>query len=133
MQWVSDPLGANMATGRATSWKGSNVAAQMEDPSSVLQFYIKTINLKNRYPQINWGEPSVISLSGNAVSAYKVNSRGEMRNLAVVHNHGSASQTVTIPGAKFLGGHILVTGTTEPTLNGTTLVIPGYSLAIIEL
>jgi glycosidase len=134
MQWVSgNPLGLNMATGRPTAWTGSSVAAQINDPDSILQFYIKTINLKSRYPQIHWGQPTVIQLPGNAVSAYKVNSRGQMRDLAVVHNHGSTGQTVTIPGAKFLGGHVIVTGTTEPTLNGTTLVIPGYSLAIIEL
>jgi len=132
MPWVSDQLGPNMCTGRITNGAVTPVDAQMADPNSLLRFYIRAINLKNRYPQIHWGQPTVITVPGNQVSAIRINSRGEMRNLAVVHNHGSTSQTVNIPGAKFLGGHLVASGTTEPTLNGTSLVIPGFSLAIIE-
>jgi alpha-glucosidase len=132
MQWGSDQLGANMTTGRPTAWTGSNVDAQINDPNSLLRFYIRAINLKNRYPQIHWGTPTLIPIPGNAVSAYRVNSRGEMRDVAVVHNHGSSSQTVQIPGALFLGDFILAQGTTQPTLNGNSLTIPGFSLAIIE-
>lgn len=117
-------------------WDASSVSEQLANADSVLRFYIEAIRLKNRYPSIHWGTPSLLTTTqGNAISAYKIASgRTGEKDLAVVHNLSGGSQTVTITGAASLGGTLTAAGASsaKPSLNGTSLTMPAFSTAIIE-
>jgi len=117
-------------------WDASSVAEQLANADSVLRFYIEAIRLKNRYPQIHWGAPSLLTTSqGNSISAYRINtSRTDEKDVAVVHNLSNTAQTVTITGAAALGGTLTAVGASsqKPSLAGTTLTMPAFSSAIIE-
>ena len=116
-------------------WNDSSVEEQLVQRDSILRFYIDAVKLKNRYPQIHWGVPSLISTaSGAAISAYKITGRETETEIAVVHNLSNSSHTVTITGAASLGGTITASGGSaqRPVLNGDTLTIPAFTTAIIE-
>ncbi|MCL2065986.1 MAG: alpha-amylase family glycosyl hydrolase [Treponema sp.] len=116
-------------------WKESSVEEQLADPDSILRFYIDTYKLKNRYPQVHWGTPSLITTTEpEAISAYKLAVRAGETELAVVHNVSESEKTVTIPGAESIGGSLNAAGNSaKPELSGSILTIPAYTTAIIEL
>jgi len=139
MRWSrSNRIGETKGPGGNSQayWDASSVSEQLGDSGSVLRFYIDTMNLKNRYPQIHWGTPSLLSTSqGNSISAYKISSgRADEKDLAVVHNLSNSSQTVTITGAAALGGTLSAAGASaaKPVLSGNTLTMPAFTTAIIE-
>jgi glycosidase len=116
-------------------WNVSGVAEQLGDANSILRFYIDALKLKNRYPAIHWGSPSMITTTAeNSISAYRINTGADEKDLAVVHNLSGSGQTVTISGASVIGGTLSASGAAaaKPTLSGNSLTMPAYTTAVIE-
>ena len=118
-------------------WDASSVEEQLANADSILRFYIEAIKLKNRYPQIHWGSPSAISTtsSSTTIAAYRISpANAQEKDVAVVHNLSSSSQSVTVTGATSLGGTLTATSATatKPSLSGNTLTMPSFTTAIIE-
>ena len=115
-------------------WDASSVEEQLTDENSILRFYIEAIKLKNSYPQIHWGSPSIITTSqGNSVAAYRINSGTNEKDLAIVHNLSNTGRTVTITGAASLGGTLTASSAAaKPSLSGASLTLPAFTTAVIE-
>ena len=115
-------------------WNESSVAEQLADADSILRFYIDALKLKNRFPAIHAGTPSLLTTTAaDSISAYKLSSGTNGRNLAIVHNLSGTSQTVTIDGASILGGTLTAESASavKPSLSGDSLTMPAYTSAII--
>jgi glycosidase len=128
----------NGPSGMNYTWTAPSggVAEQLADANSLTRFYVDAIKLKNKYPVIHSGIPSVIRTDdAEKISAYKLTGTTATGTTAVgvVHNLNSSDATVTIEGAKKLGGTLLSgSGASGSTLTGTSLTMPGYSTAVIE-
>ena len=116
-------------------WNASSVAEQISDHNSMARFYIDALKLKNRYPAIHWGTPSMITTTAdNYIAAYKISGKTGEKDLAVVHNLGNSGQTVIISGVSALGGTLSAEGyfSSRPVLSGDTLNMPAYTSAVLE-
>ena len=138
MMWSrTDTTGKTSGPGGNNSpyWTASSVADQLPDKDSILRFYIDALKLKNEYPSIHWGTPSLITTSASdSISAYRINGKPEEKDLAVVHNLSANSQTVTVSGVSALGGTLSAAGATaaKPSLSGASLTMPAYTTAVLE-
>ena len=117
-------------------WNASSVEEQLPNADSILRFYIDALKLKNRYPSIHWGTPSMFGTSTASIAMYRINGTytGE-KDLVIVHNTSGTSQSVTVSGAAVLGGTLTATGASavKPSLAGAALTMPAYSSAVVEL
>jgi len=115
-------------------WNESSVSEQLADADSILRFYIDALKLKNRYPAVHVGTPSLLTTTNpTAISAYKLSSANR-KDLAIVHNLSDTSQTITIEGASTLGGTLTAESASavKPSLSEDSLTMPAYTSAIIE-
>jgi glycosidase len=116
-------------------WDASSVEEQLADANSILRYYIEAIRLKNRYPQIHWGDLSVITTTASdAIAAYRITCQRGNNDIAVVHNLSNSNHTVTITGASAVGGTLTASSATapRPTLSGNSLTMPAFTTAIVE-
>ncbi|MDR1788219.1 MAG: hypothetical protein LBR16_07205 [Treponema sp.] len=120
----------NTPSGGSPGEPAQGVAEQLNDSSSLLRFYIDTLKLKNRYPAVADGTITAITVD-SAVSAWRMSSADEM-DVAVLHNPSASTKTVSITGAKKLGGYLSVQGGAV-TLSGTNVTLPARTSAIVEL
>jgi hypothetical protein len=76
----------------------------------------------------------ITTTAEDSISAYKINTGAEEKDLAIVHNLSDTSQTVTISGATALGGTLSASGASaeRPSLAETTLTMPAYTTAVVE-
>ena len=136
MRWSRNRAGETLgpAWNSAPYWDASGVEEQIADENSILRFYIEAIKLKNRYPQIHWGTPSIITAAqDNSVAAYKISSGANEKDVAIAHNLSNTERTVTITGAGVLGGTLTASSAAaKPSLSGVSLTLPAFSTAVIE-
>ena len=105
----------------------AGIAVQLKDRDSLLNFYIATIGVKNRHPELARGEFALAESGYSSVCAYTVTYEG--RALMVVHNLGEKQVEMTIPDAELVDS--LAAGGTAPRYQKGTLALPGYSTAVI--
>ena len=105
---------------------------QLRNPASLARFYISAIRLRNQYPVLFRGEPEELKTGDKAIAAWTVDD-GETR-AAVLHNLSPAEKTISIERALSLGGTLNAEySAAAPTLNGTALLLPPFSSALVEL
>ena len=117
---------------------------QKDDPNSIFNYYKKAISLRNTYPAIARGKCSILdALSGDRYVTWKKDATGIIDNpdiadqvvLIVLNND---KESVTIDLSKDSGadefrnlGISLCTGDEEVTLDGDTLTVPAFGIAVL--
>jgi glycosidase len=100
MQWSAEGTGGGFTTGRP--WQGFqsdflqvNVAAQDEDPDSLLNHYRRLIHLHQAEPALATGEFSALKASSGSVAAF-LRQSGEERVLVVINFSKSELSDVSL-------------------------------------
>jgi glycosidase len=104
---------------------------QIEDDGSILQFVRGVIAVRNRYPAIARGTAELLDLPGLAA----LTKTWEGQAVLLVYNPGGEKAEATLPGAvaeATLADWLSATGA-DVALNGATLVLPAYSIAVLAL
>jgi alpha-amylase len=107
----------------------AGIAEQLKDRNSLLNFYIATIAVKNRHPELARGEFSLVESGFTSVCAYTVTYRG--RTLMVAHNLGEESVAMDIADAELVD--TLAAGRTAPHYQKGRLSLAAYSTAVLFL
>jgi glycosidase len=116
---------------------GKGVEEQLEDDYSLLRYYIKVINLKNKYRWLAWGPVESLGQQGgdNALSAYRVKDPETGHTIVVAHNTDWYSDRwFKLPKAKGVEGFSARSNDWYPALesDGESVRMPPYSTAIIR-
>jgi len=111
----------------------AGVAQQLEDPDSLLKFYISAIRIRNSWAALARGEAGVSAYSSDSedmkgLCAYTMTYEGI--TLTVMHNFGETALTIELADGDSLV-ETLAAGGTEPTLERGTLTLPWYSTVIL--
>jgi alpha-amylase len=110
----------------------AGVEEQLRNSSSLARFYIEAIRLRNLYPVLFYGTPQELKTADRSVAAWTLTGRDA--KMAVVHNLSAAEKKLDIAGAKALGGSLNAQNSAAaPVLSGTTLSLPPFSTALVEL
>ena len=114
--------------GDISECEGADV--QSNNPESLLSFYRKAIRLRGSFPVLASGTVTVIDTGNDAICAYRSEKDGE--SVVVVHNF--SGDPITLEG--FMTNRTLeaqlCAGGGEVSAEGGSLVIPGFSTAIIQ-
>ena len=119
--------------GMDARWKpAAGLEEQLRNPASLARFYISAIRMRDQYPVLFRGEPEELKTGDRTIAAWTVDD-GETR-VAVLHNLSPAEKTIGIEGAECLGGTLNAEySASAPSLNGTALLLPPFSSALVEL
>ena len=106
-----------------------SVRDQQDRPSSILSYYRQAMRLRNEFPAIARGTPTVLnSPDGNVCLIEKLYQDGR---LLIVINLSVDDITVALPGGyTTLAGELQVWG--EANLDGSQLLVPAYGIALIQ-
>lgn len=115
------------ATSKETLEAG--VAEQMADDSSLLNFYIDVLKVRNSCPALVYGQLRAYDTGIKAMVSYNVSY--EEHTLLVLHNCGTES--VSIPVANGVLQDALSAGDELPIFTDGAVNMPAYSTVIIEL
>lgn len=114
--------------------KFASVEEQIKDPESIFNFTRKVVKLRNTYPEIARGELELIETDNVNVCAMKKTYNDS--KVIVVINTTKKDQTVTISQKdnefSSLRTTVAANSTQAATLDGDTLVMPAYSIAILR-
>ncbi len=144
MYWSKDAGAQGMCDGPVdmdhVSMKFDSLAEQQEDGNSIYQFVKQTIGIRNTYPAISHGTVTVEdSVSGDAVCVLRKSYEGE--EVLLAFNLSESEQTVDLSGLALpegeesgmqLGGALLTGAGEQIALDGTTLLLPPYSVAVLK-
>ena len=139
MQWGEDdgylcagPKGMEMP-----DMKFGSVQSQTDDPSSILNYYRKAVEIRNRYPVIARGRTDVVSeLTGKETCAFirdmKHEDDPEYEPVMIIMNGSEEQMTLTLPDNGFTEmTDYLITGDDVPVLADDELLMPAYSTVIM--
>lgn len=146
MRWSADEKAAGMCKSPAAA--DTNIQQtypaldeQMQDDSSLYNYYKNVIRLRNQFPSIRKGSTQQLdSLSDSEVCALLKEDGGE--RVILLYNMSATVKTVELAGATLEDGTelnvkmleaTLVAGETPVTVDGTTLTMPEYSVAVLKL
>jgi glycosidase len=131
MRWDRDPRQAG-----ETWWEpapdnaspGLSVAAERDDPRSLLQLYRRLIHWRSELPALRDGDIAAHPADGGAIGAYT--RADHAQRLLVIHNLSATRRRVSLPDARFRA----VVRRTDPGIRliGRDLTLPGYSTAILQ-
>ncbi len=114
-----------------------NVAAldeQMKDPLSIYHYYKRAIRLRNENPEIGRGMISVINELSD-MEVLTISKEYENSKIHMIYNISESVKEVTISKSNYgyegIRGYLTV-GKDAVTLEGETLVLPPYSIAILK-
>ena len=144
MRWSADEKAAGMCKSPAAA--DTNIQQtypaldeQMQDDSSLYNYYKNVIRLRNQFPSIRKGSTQQLdSLSDSEVCALLKEDGGE--RVILLYNMSATVKTVELAGATLEDGTelnvkmleaTLVSGETPVTVDGTTLTLPEYSVAVL--
>lgn len=128
---VNDPAGMTDKPVGASSKETVEVgiAEQMEDPDSILRFYIDVMNLKNACPALARGRVKAIMTGTESILAYDVTYDGAI--WTVLHNLGT--EQVTLEGfAQREVFSMLAAGGETPCMEDAALVLTPSSTVILS-
>jgi len=110
----------------------AGVEEQLRNPASLTRFYIEAIRLRSLYPVLFYGTPQELKTGDRAIAAWTLAGGGA--KMAVAHNLSAAEKKLDIAGAQTLCGTLTANNSgTAPKLSGTTLLLPPFSTALVEL
>ncbi|GHU35382.1 alpha-amylase [Spirochaetia bacterium] len=127
---------------QATPESGQGVMQQLKDPGSLLRYYIRANNLKNKYPWIAYGSIEMFPVTDFHVAAYRMTdtdpeSDTYRKSVVIVHNtdpgagHGIAFDPGTI--SRHFGFSVSGWGVPDPTsFTGGTFTLDPYSTVVFE-
>ena len=118
-----------------TSYYYPSVAEQMADPNSILNYYKKAMELRNRFPSIARGEVTYYSEGQNNYICV-ITKEYEGEKITIVFNMDTFEQSVELDMAKLefseLVGELYASGG-EFSFDGSgTLIMPPQSIAIFK-
>lgn len=115
-------------------YKFATAEEQVKDPESIFNYTRKVIRLRNKYPQIARGTLELIETDNTYVCAMK--RTYEDKQIIIVMNPKNKEQKVDISksdnGYKSLKETVAAKSTDAATLDGDTLTLPPYSIAILK-
>lgn len=137
MQWSADP-GAGFTTGEPwrapqPDFRELNVAAQRDDPGSLLSHYRRLIHLRSSTPALRHGKLDVLEADDGVLAFLRT--AGEDRVL-VVHNLGEVDVGAGPYLSGVAGGELLLAtgeGAAVSWSNGVTIALPPRTTAVIGL
>jgi alpha-amylase len=112
---------------------GKGVYEQLDDPASLLRYYVQVGNLKNKYHWLSEAyNMRAVYGDNDAIAAYEVtNPADEKQKLVVAHNTGYRDFSIEVPGQKYVEG-FSVWGYPPSIGDGDWVRMPAYSTAIIR-
>jgi alpha-amylase len=116
---------------------GQGVEEQLNNEYSLLRYYVRVINLKNRYPWLAYGPVASLGQQGgdDALSAYRVTNPETGETIVVAHNTDwNGDRWFTLPDAEGIEGFSVRSRDWNPAIEsgGVTVRMPPYSTAIIR-
>lgn len=90
---VKDPIGTTYSNSKQTN---GTVKSQLADEDSLLNYYIKLIAFRNKYPAIARGEYTSLNLSGTNVGGFKIVYEGKTYYL--IHSTLLDDSTIDVSG-----------------------------------
>ena len=113
--------------------KYGTYASQKEDPSSILNYYKHVIQLRNAYPIIARGKTHMIeTLSDDSICVLEKTSE-DYDSVLIIINASSEEQQVDLSSLDYTTlSSVLNTSNQEVKLEGNTLTIPSYDIAVLE-
>ncbi len=106
----------------------AGVDVQQEDPESLLRFYQHVLSLRRQHPEFTRGVASAIATCQPALAAWRLEMDG--KSITVVHNLSDQRAVYAVNGLALAGSWD--TGSGLPTVQGSKLILPGYSGAILR-
>ena len=113
--------------------KFASVEDQIKDPESIFNYARRTIRLRNKYPEIARGDVELIE-TDNIKTCVMKNTYNES-SIIIVMNTTNKDQVVNIPkdaGYSKVKDTVAADSTKVATLDGETLTMPAYSIAILK-
>ena len=146
MYWSSDENAGGMCTGPkdmdSFDMKYPSYEEQKDDETSIYNYYKKAIKLRNLYPVIARGVTEPLDgISGSEVCSFirKEKNEGEFEtgSLLIVVNSSDEPQSVNLAADETAKEYdelvySLKTNEEEPSLEGSTLTIPAYGIAVLK-
>jgi glycosidase len=146
MYWSSDENAGGMCAGPkdmdSFDMKYPSYEEQKDDETSIYNYYKKAIKLRNLYPVIARGVTEPLDgISGSEVCSFirKEKNEGEFEtgSLLIVVNSSDEPQSVNLAADEAAKEYdelvySLKTNEDEPALEGTTLTVPAYGIAVLK-
>lgn len=107
---------------------------QKDNKNSIYNYYRNVIRIRNAFPQIGRGIETVCEEieDGDIVSLWKENDKA----ILLLMNNSDQTKTVKVPqkeGRKLeLGAALSISGEKDITLEGETLILPPYGIAVLN-
>lgn len=141
MNWSSDETATGMCKGPADMEDIDMIYGSLEeqqaDGNSMYNFVKETIQLRNSYPAIMRGRVTVEDLSNEDVCV--IRKTYDNQEVLLVFNLSQEAQTIDLTGISLANGSgecklggVLLTSADAISLEGSSLTMPAYSIAIIE-
>lgn len=136
MSWTSDPTTAGFTSGKplrptADNIATYNVAAEQDDPSSLLNFYRTLIALRNQHPALHSGATTPLDTGNEGVLALRRSNGSE--KLLILFNYASSEQTVSLAVADSSAPlWQSAPYQQKATANATTFTLAPQSVAILS-
>lgn len=113
-----------------------NLAQQKEDGSSILNFVVQAIALRDSYRSITEA-PTTVSQELSTDTVLVIDRKSETSETVLVFNLSDSSQSVDLSAMQISGlpaelGGELLTGTQDVVVEGQTLTLPAYSMALLK-
>lgn len=113
-----------------------NLAQQKEDGSSILNFVMQAIALRDSYRSITEA-PTTVSQELSTDTVLVIDRKSETSETVLVFNLSDSSQSVDLSAMQISGlpaelGGVLLTGTQDVVVEGQTLTLPAYSMALLK-
>lgn len=129
---IRDPIGA---TYPASKQIGTTVADQIEDPSSMYNYYCKLISIRHKYPAIARGNYTAVNCKEKNFGGFTVEFGGEV--IGLFHNTSMEEISFDLSTCADLGSWEFKDlcdsiGIGKASLNGTVLTLGPQTTAIIK-
>ena len=140
MYWSDDASAQGMTAGPPSyepqTHTFGSYETQKDDEYSVYNYYKKAIHIRNKYPEIGRGVPTVMSdvaeQNGNICAIHKTYNDSE---ISLIYNDSDAAVTVTVSKDTYKYETVadyLVVNEELPEIDGEKITIPAYGCVILK-
>ncbi len=140
MYWSDDENADGMTAGPPSyepqTHSFGSYETQKDDDNSVYNYYRKAIHIRNKYPEIGRGIPSVMNdvteQNGNLCAIHKTYNDSE---ISLIYNDSDAAVTVTVSKDTYKYETVvdyLVVNEELPQIKGEEITIPAYGCVILK-
>lgn len=140
MYWSDDASAQGMTAGPPSyepqTHTFGSYETQKDDEYSVYNYYKKAIHIRNKYPEIGRGVPTVMSdvaeQNGNICAIHKTYNDSE---ISLIYNDSDAAVTVTVSKDTYKYETVadyLIVNEELPEIDGEKITIPAYGCVILK-